>query len=427
MPPDDVIDPSHALDTVFREDRRALLASLIRHCGGDFALAEDALQEAFAVAVEHWTAEGVPANPAGWVATTARRRAIDRVRRDENFERKQPTITQIERSRAVRLPDSQVEQVIKDDELRLLFTCCHPALSLEARVALTLKAVAGLSTPEIASAFLVTEATLSQRIVRAKRKIKSAKIPYKAPTADELGPRLSGVLSVVYLIFNEGYSSATDTRLVRSELCAEAIRLGRLIMRLVPDEPEVQGLLALMLLHDARRDSRVDEQGRFVGLEHQDRSLWHQETIASGAAILERAARHKSVGPYQLQAAIALEHCKARDSKATDWRRISVLYDQLLRVSPSPVIALNRAVAVAMWGGPEVGLKLLDDEQLRIDLEGYYLYHAARADLYRRLERYSEAEVAYVEALSHCPSPVQKAYLNGRLAQVRGRERPIEQ
>ncbi len=410
-----VADAASVVDRVFRRERRALLASLIRHCGGDFALAEDALQESFAAALEHWDRDGVPANPAGWIATTARRKAIDRVRRDENFDRKQSTITQIERSRAVRLPDSEVERTIKDNELRLLFTCCHPALSLDARVALTLKTVAGLSTPEIASAFLVSEATMAQRIVRAKRKIKSAGIPYSTPSAAELGPRLSGVQSVLYLIFNEGYASATDTRLVRSELCKEAIRLGRLLMRLVPDEPEVQGLLALMLLHDARSASRVDSEGRFVGLEYQDRKTWDRTQIATGAALLSRAARHRVAGPYQFQAAIALEHAQAPTSEDTNWRRISILYEELLRVSPGPVIALNRAVAVAMWTEPKVGIAMLDDAQLRRDLDQYYLYHAARADLLRRNGQPQEAADAYRRALEICKSPVQREYLEQRL------------
>lgn len=411
-------DVRRTIEDLYRHDRRPLLAGLIRRCGGDFELAEDVLQEAFAQAWADWPESGLPPAPAAWIATTARRRAIDRIRRSGTRKNKAAQVVQLERARAARMPDDEAARVIRDDELRLLFTCCHPALSMSARVALTLKTVAGLSTGELARAFLVEEPTLAQRIVRAKRKIRDAGIPYRTPAPDDLPERLSGVLRVLYLIFNEGYASTSDERLVRGELCREAIRLAELVVRLMPTEPEAQGLLALMLLHDARAEGRTRPDGVLIPLEEQDRSRWSQAQIATGRAVLTRALRHGRTGPYLIQAQIAAEHVRARAASDTDWGRIVALYEALMELHPGPVVRLNHAAAVAMDRGPEAGLMLMDATDLAKDLDRYHLFHAARADLLRRADRRGPASAAYEKALARVTNPAERAYLEERLASL---------
>jgi RNA polymerase sigma-70 factor (ECF subfamily) len=390
---------------------------------GDFDLAEEAVQEAFAVALERWPSEGVPSKPGAWITVTARNRAIDRLRRERRFAEKQGALAQLEALRA--LPDeTEGTTTIPDDRLRLIFTCCHPALAAEAQVALTLRTLGGLTTPEIARAFLVSEPTIAQRLVRAKRKIRVAGIPYRVPPADELSERLPAVLAVLYLVFNEGYSATAADTLIRRELCAEAIRLGRVLAELVRDQPEVLGLLALMLLQDSRRDARLDARGRIVLLEDQDRSRWDRVQITEGLAVLKQAEDLGRPGPYQVQAAIAAAHAQASRPRETDWARIARLYGVLAAMSPSPVVELNRAVAVAMAEGPERGLQLIARLAGSGELDRYYLLHSSRGDLLRRLGRLPDAARAYRRALKLATNPAERAFLVARLAEVAGEPAP---
>jgi RNA polymerase sigma-70 factor (ECF subfamily) len=390
---------------LFREEWGRAVAALTRVLG-DLQPAEDAVQDAFATALERWPRDGLPANPGAWIITVARNRAIDRLRREQTFARKAELLARLES-----LPAEEDDvSSIPDDRLALVFTCCHPALAAEARVALTLREVAGLTTAEIARAFLVAEPAMAQRLVRAKRKIRGAGIPFRVPPDELLPERLRSVLAVLYLVFNEGYSATGGDAAVRAELCDEAIRLAKLLAVLMPDEPEALGLLALMLLHDARRDARTAPGGSLVLLADQDRNLWSRSRIDEGTRVLDRALAHRRSGPYQLQAAIAALHL----DDTPDWPQIAALYDELARVEPTPVVELNRAVAVALAHGPELGLELIE----RIDLPGYHLLHAARADLLRRLERSDEAAAAYRDALALEMNAADREFLERRLGEV---------
>jgi RNA polymerase sigma-70 factor, ECF subfamily len=404
------------LDKLHREESGRILATLIR-LFGDFDLAEEMLQEAYAAALQQWPAEGTPANPRAWLISTARHKAIDRIRRNQRFDAKRQEIARSTDS-AVEPAVESFDEMFPDDRLRLIFTCCHPALATEAQVALTLHTVCGITTDEISRAFLISVATMAQRLVRAKRKIRDANIPYGVPSVEDLPGRIDAVFLVVYLIFNEGYLASTGDALVRRELCAEAIRLGRVLCELLPREAEARALLALMLLHDSRRDARTSADGDLVLLEEQDRSLWHRNQIDEGTRLIESAMRSGASGVYALQASIAALHANAKTPGETDWPQIAALYDALLRVQPSPVIEINRAVAIAMASSLEEGLALLDEIEGRGELPDFHLLPAARADLFRRMGRAAEAAEAYRRALSLATNDVERRFLLRRLSEI---------
>lgn len=388
------------------------MAVLVRQFG-DIDLAEDAVQDAFTIAIERWPSTGLPPSPAGWIITTARNRAIDRVRREASREERHAHAVALQADRA---PDEHDEEAaVRDDRLRLIFTCCHPALATNVQVALTLRLLGGLTTAEIARAFLLPEATLAQRLVRAKHKIRAARIPYRVPGDAEIPERVRAVLAVVYLIFNEGYTASSGDRLVREDLCAEAIRLGRLLAALRPQDPEVHGLLALMLLIGARRSSRTTSAGEMISLANQDRRLWDRALIAEGQAIVRRCLTRNQPGPYQIQAAINAVHSDAPVASATDWRQILQLYDQLLAMTPGPIVALNRAVAVAEVEGPHASLALVE----RLELDGYYLFHAIRGDLLARMGRRDAAARAYEEAIARTGNTRERAFLRAAADKLR--------
>lgn len=404
------------VEAVYRSDSRRVLATLIRLLG-DFGLAEEALQDAFVAALERWPSDGIPANPRAWLVSAGRFKAMDRLRRRARFDDAlAPALRRLDQATA---PPDVDDDGVEDDRLRLIFTCCHPALGQEAQVALTLREVCGLSTEEIARAYLAPAPTIAQRIVRAKAKIRDAGIPYQVPTHADLPERLRSVLQVIYLVFNEGYSASSGSAVTRSDLSAEAITLGRLLVQLLP-EPEAAGLLALMLLHDSRRSARVSDDGELVLLAAQDRSRWDRARIEEGRRLVAAALRAGRVGPYQLQAAIAAVHAEAATAEATDWAQIAGLYDVLLRIEPTPVVALNRAVAVAMRDGPGAGLTLIDGILAGGDLEAYHLAHSARADLLRRLGRGAEAAEAYRRALALAMQEPERRFLERRIRDLEG-------
>jgi len=415
------------LDSLYRADSGRILATLIRLLG-DFDLAEEAMHEAFAAALSLWPASGVPGNPRPWLISTARFKAIDTLRRRARLDASQDELVRYLEAQWSSAERSKEEgdleqQSLEDDRLRLIFTCCHPALPPEARVALTLREVCGLTTEEVAKAFLITPGTLAQRIVRAKAKIRETPIPYEVPTPQELPERLGAVLQVIYLVFNEGYSAAAGAEVTRAELTGEAIRLGRLLLDLLRlhsiAEPEVMGLVGLMLLHESRRAARTSPDGDLILLEQQDRSLWNKDQIAEGIALTENALRSRRFGAYTVQAAIAAVHAESSSAASTDWREITLLYDRLLQIQPSPVVELNRAVAVAMCEGPEEGLRLVDELLAREPLSHYHLAHSARADLCRRLGRIPEARASYQKALALAQQEPERRFLARRLEELK--------
>jgi RNA polymerase sigma-70 factor, ECF subfamily len=414
MPPPVPEQLSRTIETLYRSESGRVLATLVRLLG-DLDLAEEAMHEAFAAALESWTQTGIPGKPRPWLISTARFKAMDVMRRRARFDRTQKDLALFIEGRIneASLNDEEIE----DDRLRLIFTCCHPALPPEAQVALTLREICGLTTEEIARAFLVAPATLAQRIVRAKAVIRDKEIPYQVPTPQELPARLDAVLQVIYLVFNEGYSAAAGAEVTRAELTGEAIRLGRLLTELQP-EPEVIGLLALMLLQESRREARTSPTGQLILLEHQDRALWNREQIADGVALVEKALKSRRFGPYTLQAAIAAVHAEAKSATATDWGQIVTLYNQLVRIQPSPVVQLNRAVAIAMRDGPEAGLPHIEALLEDGELANYYLAHSARAELYRRLGRTAEARSSYERALALTQQEPERQFLQERIRQL---------
>jgi RNA polymerase sigma-70 factor, ECF subfamily len=405
----------NAVDAVYRSDSRHVLATLIRLLG-DFDVAEEALHDAFRAALEQWPRDGVPANPRAWLVSTGRFKAIDAIRRRSRFT---PLPDDIDKRLAADTDDPEAwnDESIKDDRLRLIFTCCHPALSPDVQVAMTLREVCGLTTEEVARAFLSSPSTVAQRIVRAKAKIRNARIPYEVPSATDLPDRLDAVLRVVYLVFNEGYSASSGAAVTRHDLSSDAISLGRLLVELLP-EAEARGLLALMLLHDSRRAARTSLSGELILLDEQDRLLWNRDQIAEGSELVERTLAANQVGPYTIQAAIAAVHANAPNAAATDWTQIVALYDLLARAEPSPVVELNRAVAVAMRDGPSAGLALIDDILGRGDLSDYHLAHAARADFCRRLGQIAKARASYERALSLTEQEPERRFLERRLAEL---------
>jgi RNA polymerase sigma-70 factor (ECF subfamily) len=411
---------SKTIETLYRSESGRILATLVRLLG-DLDLAEEAMHEAFAAALEFWSQTGIPDKPRPWLISTARFKAIDVIRRRARFDGAQRELLAHMESRVNDAPGGNEEtrdEEIEDDRLRLIFTCCHPALPPEGQVALTLREICGLTTEEIARAFLVTPATLAQRIVRAKAKIRETPIPYEVPTPQELPERLGAVLQVIYLVFNEGYSAATGAEVTRAELTGEAIRLGRLLAELRP-EPEVIGLLSLMLLQESRRAARTSATGELILLEKQDRSLWNREQIAEGLALVEKALKSRRFGSYTLQAAIAAVHAEAESAAATDWRQIVALYNQLVRIQPSPVVHLNRAVAIAERDGPAAGLTYIDALLEHGELANYYLAHSARAELYRRLGRTTEARASYEKALALTQQEPERQFLEERIRQLK--------
>jgi RNA polymerase sigma-70 factor (ECF subfamily) len=408
-------DTTALVESIYRSESRRVFATLVRLIG-DFELAEEALHDAFASAVEQWPRDGVPANPRAWLVSAGRFKAIDTIRRRARFNASLSELA--EQLDAKQQAEGTTDgEDVEDDRLRLIFTCCHPALAPEVQVALTLREVCGLTTEEIASAFLTSPPTLAQRIVRAKAKIRDAKIPYQVPSRDELPQRLDAVLQVIYLVFNEGYAASSGSSLTRADLSGEAIRLGRLLLELLP-EPEVTGLLALMLLHESRRAARTSSEGELILLDDQDRGLWNREQIDEGKSHVERAIASRRFGPYTMQAAIAAVHADASNAAATDWRRIVGWYDVLLGVVPSPIVELNRAVAVAMRDGPAVGLALVDALLGRGELSDYHLAHATRADLCRRLGRLDDARSSYRLAISNARQEPERRFLERRLTEL---------